>query len=83
MKRISVLKSDLTVDDLARQIVLDGFNIQKKHPEMLVDTQLPIPMGRLCRKRIAKRNGVHPDNEFHSLFDKAVHLIQTEYAGGD
>lgn len=80
-KRISVLKSDLTVEELARQIVLDGFNIQRKNPEMLVPSKLPIPVGRLCRKRIAKRNNVHPDNQFHSLFDKAIHLIEKEGHG--
>ena len=67
---------DLTPEMLARQIVLDGFWMQKHHPDQLVSTQLPIPMAKRCRNRLAKKNGVFLDPAFHSLFDKAIHQIQ-------
>lgn len=73
---ISVLHSTLTVEDMAKQIVLDGFNMQKKSPAMIVKTNLPIPIAKDCRRRIAKRNFVHMDLEFHSMFDKAVRQIE-------
>jgi hypothetical protein len=77
-KLISVLHSDLTPESIAKDIVLDGFSMQRRRPAMLVDTKLPIPMAVDCRRRVAKRNCVHMDREFHSLFDKAVRHIEVD-----
>lgn len=77
-KLLSVLKIDLSADDLARRIILDGFKIQKTCPDLIVKNKLPIPIAKHCRRRIAKSLNVHMDLEFHSLFDKAIRIIETE-----
>lgn len=74
--RVSVLKTDWTPTTVAKHIVMDGFKMQSSHPELIVPSQLPIPMARHCRRRIASALNVHLDREFHSLFDMAVHEIQ-------
>jgi hypothetical protein len=56
---------------------MDGFAMQKKYPSRLVESALPVPIAKNCRGRLAAKNGVFLDPEFHSLFDKAIRLIQT------
>lgn len=77
----SVSETNLTIDDMAKQIILDGFRMQKYHPKQLVASRLPIPVARRCRNRLAKKNGVYLDSAFHSLFDKAIHRIETTVTG--
>jgi hypothetical protein len=73
---LSVLKLDLTPEVVAKQIVMDGFTMQAKYPEMIVPSNLSIPIAKDCRRRVAKHLSAHMDHEFHSLFDKAIHEIE-------
>lgn len=76
MRLTSILRTTLTPDDLARQIVMDSFKTMKTHPELVVESPLPIPMVINSRRRLARANKVHMDHEFHSMYDRAIRVIE-------
>lgn len=77
-RRVSILTVNMTVEEMAKHIVMDSFKTVRVNPEMEVDTNLPIPMVRNSRRRIAKSLRLHMDHEFHSMYDRAVNEISKQ-----
>lgn len=68
-----------SIDTLAKAIVMDGVTTQRRWPQNLVESDLPIPIAKGSRKRVSRKFKVAMDPTFHSAYDKAIHLIQTEH----
>lgn len=79
-RRVSILTVSMTVDEMAKHIVMDSFKTVRVNPDLEVASNLPIPMVRNSRRRIAKSLRLHMDHEFHSMYDRAVNEIRKQTA---
>lgn len=72
------LEEQPTIEAIAKEIVYDGFQTKKWYPQNLVDTDLSIPIAKGSRKRVSRKFNVACDRAFHSAYDKAIYLIETQ-----
>lgn len=67
-----------TIETIAKEIVYDGFQTKKHFPQNLVESKLPVPIAKGSRKRVSRKFNVACDRAFHSAYDKAIRLIETQ-----